>query len=211
MITVPKHPAEFSPGVLTVLAELIRPGEHVHDPYAGRGLRLGALCDQIGAAFTGTDIERYQDTDPRVVEADAGDPLAYPPPPFTITTSPPYLNGISSDYKQGPTPQTVLDGRRAYGISLGRPLHQNNLARLVVRSRREHPQFWARVATHVGHWGQRVLFNVDLPMLDAATVMLEARGYRITGVIPASTGRYRNGANRELRAEHEVVIEAVRT
>ena len=67
MTNVPPHPAEFSPEVIDVLAELIRPGEHVHDPYGGRGLRLGALCDRLGATFTATDIEDWPGADSRVV------------------------------------------------------------------------------------------------------------------------------------------------
>ena len=43
MTNVPTHPAEYSPEVIDVLAELIRPGERVHDPYGGRGL-VSAHC-----------------------------------------------------------------------------------------------------------------------------------------------------------------------
>lgn len=46
MSGVPVHPAQYSPEVIDVLRHLIAPGEHVHDPFAGTGLRLGALCDE---------------------------------------------------------------------------------------------------------------------------------------------------------------------
>ena len=62
------HPCQFSPEVLDVLAGLISPGEHVYDPFAGPGVRLGALCDELGATFSGGDIEEWEDPphDPRV-------------------------------------------------------------------------------------------------------------------------------------------------
>ena len=78
MTNVPPHPAEFSPEVIDVLAELIRPGEHVHDPYGGRGLRLGALCDRLGAIFTATDIEEWPGSDPRVALGNAEDAADLP-------------------------------------------------------------------------------------------------------------------------------------
>ena len=49
-------------------------------------------------------------------------PLTYPARPFTVVTSPTYVNKRLSDYaKVGPLPTTQLRGRRDYAISLGRP------------------------------------------------------------------------------------------
>ena len=71
-----------------VLAGLIPTGEHVHDPLAGPGLRLGHVCGQLGATFRGSDIETWPSRDGRVVVADVRDPFIYPRQPFTIVTSP---------------------------------------------------------------------------------------------------------------------------
>jgi hypothetical protein len=206
------NPCRYSPEVLDVLAELIRPCEHVHDPFAGHGSRLAALCDQLGAFFTGGDIEVWRDHDPRVVMADACDPAGYPPLPFTVVTSPVYLNGISSDYKEGPTPTTKLKGRRAYGISLGHALHPGNLARTVVRSRPDKgaADYFPGHGDAVKYWGDRVIVNVDLPMSDGWQGLLTEHGYVVTDVIAAFTHRYGGLDNAEKRADHEVVIVATR-
>ena len=122
--SVNRHPCQFSPEVLEVLAGIIRPGEHVHDPFAGPGLRLGRLCDQLGATFTGTDIESWPGRDQRVVAADARDPLSYPCKPFTIVTSPVYANKRCADYPYGPT--SADQGQGPAGLrycALGRALH----------------------------------------------------------------------------------------
>jgi hypothetical protein len=134
MTYVPAHPAEFSPEVIAELAKLISAGERVYDPYGGRGLRLGALCDRLGATFTATDIEEYRDADPRVAVGNAEDVETYPALPFTVVTSPTYVNKRLSDYaKVGPKPTTQQRGRRDYAISLGRALHPENTARLTGR------------------------------------------------------------------------------
>jgi hypothetical protein len=46
---VPLHPAEFSPEVIEALRDRISPSDRIHDPFAGRGVRLGKLCDEVGA------------------------------------------------------------------------------------------------------------------------------------------------------------------
>ena len=38
-----RHPAQFSPEVLDVLEQFVEHGDHVHDPFAGPGLRLARL------------------------------------------------------------------------------------------------------------------------------------------------------------------------
>jgi hypothetical protein len=209
---VPDHPAEFSPEILDVVEPWLSPGEHVHDPFGGRGLRLGALCDRIGATFTATDIETYRDRDQRVARGDSKDSSTYPLKPFTTVTSPVYLNGISSDYKDGPTPTTKTKGRRSYGISLGGALHPRNLARTVVRSRPDKgaSDYYLGHADVVKHWSDRAVVNIDEPMGDDWCWLLEEHGYRIAQVIPVFTQRYGGLDNAEVRADHEVVIIAAR-
>jgi hypothetical protein len=83
---------------------LIQGDEAVHDPFAGDGLRLGQLCDERGCTFTGTDIESWRPRDSRVIVADSVFDSTYPPKPFTVITSPVYLNKRCADYPNGPTP-----------------------------------------------------------------------------------------------------------
>ena len=204
-----RHPCQFSPEVLEVLAGIIRPGEHVHDPFAGPGLRLGRLCDQLGAIFTGSDIEAWPGRDRRVVVADARDPLSYPAKPFTIVTSPVYANKRCADYPNGPTSRTKVKGRRDYAIALGRALHPLNLARCTGRPRRAQ-LYWEGHAEAVKYWGERVVLNVDEPISERWQSLLIEHGYRVADAVPVRTRRYRGLANADKRADHEVVIVAVR-
>jgi hypothetical protein len=206
------HPAQFSPEVLTILEGLIRPGERIHDPFAGPGLRLGKLCDGLGAVCTGTDIEEWPNHDPRVKVGDARDPSSYPPEPFTVVTSPVYGNKrIGGDYSNGPTARTITAGRVAYGIALGRPLHHDNLARVSgQRFKRDPRAYWEGHAEAVKRWRARVLLNVDQPLEAGWRALLDQAGCRIVEVIPAYTRRNGGFIKPHRGAGYEVVIVAVR-
>lgn len=204
-----RHPAQFSPEVLDVVAPLLCPGERVHDPFAGPGVRLAALCDQLGITFSGADIEEWPGHDPRVVAGDALDAASYPAGEFTVVTSPTYANKRLADYPNGPTPKTNVKGRRDYSLSLGAPLHPDNLARTTGRAARA-ADYWRLHAEAAKHWPTYVLLNVDEPISERWQSLLHADGYRIEQVIPAYTRRYGGLDNAEKRAEHEVVIVAHR-
>lgn len=208
---VPLHPAEYSPEVLVVIEELLRDEDRpVFDCFAGRGVRLGALCDQLGLEFSGTDIESYPEADHRVDGGDSTLPLTYPSGDFVVATSPVYFgNRISSDYVNGPTPRTKLNGRRAYGISTGRPLAGRNLARFCRQA--DHEAYYELHGRAVRHWGDRAIVNVDSPLCGDWTDLLEDEGFEVVDIHEAQTRRYvvGNGANSK-RADFEVVIEAVR-
>lgn len=212
---VADHPAQFSPEVLDAIAPLIAstllsPGAaHVHDPFAGLGLRLGALCDRLGITYSGADIEAWPSRDPRVMVSDSTIGVSYPPAPFVIVTSPVYFgNRISSDYVNGATPATKLAGRRAYGISLGRALDRANLAR-VCRPAHE-AAYYARHGAAVRHWGARAVVNVDAPMAERWADLLAAHGYAVAEPIEVRTRRLGGVANADKRASHEVVLVAER-
>ena len=207
--TAPVHPCQFSPEVLDVLAGLIASGEHIHDPFAGTGHRLGALCDSLGATYTGTDIEDWPGHDPRVAVADAKDAANYPAGAFTVATSPVYLNKRLADYANGPLPTTNTKGRRDYGISLGRALSLDNLARHTGKLTRAEA-YWQLHAEAARHWGRRVLLNVDGPISADWQRLLYGLGYTIAAVIPVATQRYGGLANADKRADHEVLIVAHR-
>ncbi len=191
-----------------MLAELIRPGEHVHDPYGGRGLRLGALCDGLGAIFTATDIEEWPGADPRVALGNSKYPLTYPARPFTVVTSPTYVNKRLSDYaKVGPLPTTQLRGRRDYAISLGRPTHVENTARLTGRHAKRDggAAYYEAHSRAIVNWSERAIVNVDEPICVPWCQLLVRHGYVIVAVHKAYTKRYGGLDNAEKRADHELV------
>jgi hypothetical protein len=208
----PPHPAEYSTEVLQEIGpRLLRLApERVHDPFAGRGRRLGHLCDLLEITFTGTDIDRYKDADRRVQCRNANDPAGYPPAPFVIVCSPVYFgNRISTDYTNGPLASTKTSGRRSYGISLGRALHPDNLARLCRPT--DHDAYYRGHGKAVKHWGERVFLNVDSPLVDDWCRLLGAHGFRLAEpVLRVRTSRYRGLAGSDKRADHEAVIVATR-
>ena len=208
------HPAEFSPEVIEAGRRLLPtyrdliPGG-LFDPYAGRGVRSGALADELGMTFRGIDIETWQDADPRVAQGDARDPLAYPAgDDWAVFTSPPYTNRISTDYVSGPTPQTKTNGRRAYGVSLGRPLDPLNIARFAKPGS---PTFYSAFGRSMKNWaGQLALVNVDLPMAWLTREQMIAAGFDVVDVVEVQTRRYRGVTGSDKRAPHEVILVGLR-
>lgn len=209
--TVPSHPARFTPAILdAVRPYLVELGLPVHDPYAGEGRRLGALCDELGLVFTGTDVEPWTERDGRVGVGDSRDASTYPPADFVVVTSPVYFgNRISSDYTAGPTPSTKLAGRHSYGISRGAPLDAANMARLCrSSSRARHDAMAIAVARH---WHDFALVNVDGPLRAQWSGILVTAGFRVRDVLEVVTPRLRGGlAGVDKRAACEVVMIGVR-
>lgn len=100
------HPARWSPQIIDVLRTELAGAPWVHDPFAGTGERLGALCDEIGVEFSGTELEEAFIVDPRVVPGDSRDNRTYPRlpwpaigwGPYWIVTSPVYPNGMADHF-----------------------------------------------------------------------------------------------------------------
>lgn len=209
--TVPSHPARFTPAIL----DAVRPylellGLPVHDPFAGEGRRLGALCDELGLVFTGCDIEPWSDRDERVLVGDSRRSWTYPESDFVVVTSPVYFgNRISSDYADGPLPTTKLAGRHSYGISRGEPLHASNMARLCRASARvQHDAMAIAVAEQ---WRDYALVNVDAPLQAQWSGILVAAGFHVRDVLEVVTPRLRGGlAGADKRAACEIVMIGVR-
>jgi hypothetical protein len=201
-----RHPCPYPAEVLQVFATLIHPGEQVHDPYAGTSVRLGRLCDHLGAVFTGTELELPFIGDQRVVRADARDPCGYPRRPFTVVTSPTFLDRRLADYRNGPTDRTNPKGRHDYAISLGRALHPDNTARHTGRSaQHEIDAYWAAHAAAVQHWHQRAIVNMSQVSAQAWCALLRDGGYRIEAVVDVPTRGYGRKGH-----EPEVVTVAIR-
>jgi hypothetical protein len=209
-MTRSNHPCQFSPEVLEIIEAAIQPPEHIHDPFAGPGLRLAALCDRIGVTFSGGDIEDWPGRDPRVGVLDATEPDSYPlGDGYVLVTSPVYVNKRCADYRNGPTPATKVKGRRDYGIALGGSLAPGNLARHTGRPR-EADAYWRLHAEAVKHWPSRVILNVDLPINSQWQMLLAEQGYEVNWMLPAFTRRYGGLDNADRRAGHEVVMFASR-
>jgi hypothetical protein len=217
--TIPAHPARFTPVLLDWIAPRLAEAmleldlDVVFDPFAGTGERLGALCDRLELTYDGVDIELWPTADPRVRPGDATLCDSYPDRPFVVCTSPVYLQGVSSDYKDGPTPNTKPNGRAAYGISLGRALHPDNLARTVVRSRADRgaSDYYPAHSRAVRWWGQLAFVNVTSSMTHDWVRLLERHYEDVTVVAEIETPRVTGGlTNAADRDPFEVWIEASR-
>lgn len=149
---------------------------------------------------------------------------------FTIVTSPVYPNGMADDF----IPRD-LSRRRTYTAWLctvtGRKQHlaSNNMGRWGYRGRKldstARAMYWHLAEGSVAHWGgaERVLLNVSdfiatdgekitrqVPVVREWQALLRRHGWTDQFVIEVPTRRWRDGANRELRVETEVVIDARR-
>lgn len=93
-----KHPAQFSDSIIDALRELIPQhipaGYTIFDPFAGPGIKLATLCDELGYTFAGRDIEQWDDADKRVKVADTTLASSYPKHGlWSVTTSPCLAHG----------------------------------------------------------------------------------------------------------------------
>lgn len=211
------HPSQFSPPVLAAIRPILVERmlalglDTVVDPYAGLGHRLAGICDVHGWRFVGIDIEAWPYADARVKVGDAAKRKCYPRKPFAVVTSPPYFgNRISSDYVNGPTPDTKVAGRRSYGVSLGRPLDKRNLARSCRPTEAHAERFYSELTKAATLWPSLVILNVDQPMGNAAGVALACAGLAIDDIIEVKTPRYRGGTGSDKRAPCELVMVASR-
>lgn len=220
----PSHPATFTTkgvkgapsvaDIITLMAEQLPAELVLFDPYAGEGKVLDTIGRRLGRDVDGVDIELWPEREPWMRHGSAADERSYPSVPFAVVTSPPYINGISADYKDGPTAATNVAGRASYGISLGRPLDPGNLARLVTggyqrQPGRDYSAFYDELGRHMKHWPTHAIVNVDEPMAVQVRCQLWLAGYDQQVVVEVATPRRRVGANRD-RPAGEVVVAAVR-
>lgn len=213
-----KHPAPFTDSIIERLADLIPAnipvGYVIHDPFAGEGIRLGALCDRIGYPFTGTDLEAWLDADPRVIVGDSTDPGTYPLFPCAIVTSPTYNNGVNDHF----APKDA-SRRLTYRVRAGHPLHENNTGRYSGRgSKRGEEAYWRITRDAVKCWPDRALVNVKdsirrktevYPLVALWTDLLIENGYEVEQVDVPCPG-WRFGTNSQARLDTEAILIAVR-
>jgi hypothetical protein len=229
------HPARYSAAILDVLRKELADAPHVHDPFAGTGERLGALCDELGVTFSGCELEAPFIVDPRVCLGDSRAPDTYPDGwcgedahycagclarrPYWIATSPVYANGMADNFK--PKDASKRYTYRAGLIALtGNPnakLAEGNMGRSSYRGgRKARERYWTIAREVIAQWchAERVIVNVsDFPMAGKMVEhvaewcdALAAAGWQVARYIEVPTPRMRNGANGKLRAEHEVVL-----
>lgn len=209
-----EHPARYTPAIIDALGLIIEEhGLPVFDPFAGTGERLGELCDALGVAYSGTDLEEWPGRDPRVAQGDATDEASYPVGPHLVATSPTYGNGLADHFE-------ARDGSRryTYRAALGRPLHENNTGRYGRRAGlRSWSTYWSLNTEAVRLWaalGWPAAVNVKdfihagerVPLVDLWALLLENRGYRITRRLEVPCPGIRHGANSAARVDHEVIL-----
>lgn len=215
--TTGKHPAPFTDSIIEALADIIPeripPWRIIHDPFAGEGKRLGALCDRLGYVFTGTDLEPWLDADPRVAVGDSTDPTTYPLG-FAVVTSPTYNNGVNDHF------EPKDDSRRlTYRVRAGRELHENNTGRYSGRgSKRGEEAYWRITNDVVKHWSDIALVNVK-DSTRAGEIyrltrmwenLLADHGYDTIDWVDVPCPGWRFGSNSEVRADSEVILVATR-
>lgn len=213
------HPAPFTESLITALSGLIpmyanRRVHVIHDPFAGEGRRLGKLCDTLGFTFTGTDLERWKDADPRVGLGDSTDPTTYPSSPFVVVTSPTYNNGVNDHFQPKDASR-----RLTYRVRAGHALHENNTGRYSGRgSKTAEAEYWRITRDVVKCWPDVALVNVKdsyrgddrYRLTDMWAALLLNNGYEIEQVDVPCPG-WRFGTNHERRVETEAIIVAQRT
>ncbi len=217
-MSVEVHPARWSPEVLDAIAPiLLKWGWPVHDPFAGTGERLGALCDRLGLLFTGTELEAPFIIDPRVRPGNSRLEDPYPEGRFCVCTSVVFPNGMTDHFnaQDGSRRKTY---RKALSSIVGEdtPLHPDNMGRHGPRQGKLGEQrHWAIAEDAVKWWPSRVIVNIKDCILDKEIYpavgmwheLLERHGYVCT-FHEVKTPGMRYGANGNARVDFDMVIEA---
>jgi hypothetical protein len=216
-VTVDKNPAPYSDEIIAaferMIPRLVEPGLVVHDPFAGDGVKLGALCDRIGYEFTGTDLEHWRvpggRRDYRMITGDSTDEGTYPEAPFVVVTSPSYNNGVNDHFAPRETSR-----RLTYRVNAGRPLHVNNTGRYSGRgSKTAEAEYWRLTSGCVKHWPDLVLVNVKdsyreeklYPFVSLWRKVLREHGYTVRRRSVKCPG-WRYGENHAARVDVEAIL-----
>lgn len=216
-----QFPAPFSRQIIDCLRVELRDAPWVHDPFTGTGERLGALCDELGVPFTGTELEQCFINRKHVVCGDARDPGHYPLPglPFWIATSPAYPNGVADHFKPGDTSRRYTYRAAAIELS-GDPdyaLDRYNMGRHSYRQgKKAELRYWEIAEDVVANWrrAERVILNVKDFYIDEKLAgfprewmdLMEVEGWDLKWCHEIPVPGIRHGENRELRVDHELVL-----
>jgi SAM-dependent methyltransferase len=210
----PKHPAEFSPEIIPILAAAVPPAEYprVLDPFAGKG-----GIHRLPNSTIGVEIEpEWAFWRPGTIKGNALY-LPFPDESFdAIVTSPPYGNRFADAF----TPQEGSKWTwRSYTLDLGRPLHPDNTGQLHwgTKYRADHHKAWAE-AVRVLRPGGRFVLNISdhirdhqrQHVTDWHVESLTRLGLREIDRTDIQTKRMRHGDNAEARVDAEHVITFVK-
>lgn len=215
-----RNPAQFSDSIIAFLHDhlptVATPGEViVFDPFAGAGLKLGVLCDHLGYAFVGNDLERWVERDGRVRTADSTLARNYPRAPHIVVTSPTYNNGVNDHFEPR---ESDTSRRLTYRTALGHALHPHNTGRYSGRgSQAQEQEYWRLTEACVVHWPDVVVVNVKdstragsvYPLGAKWIALLKKYGYEVsTDKVGVDGWRY--GTNHDKRTEWEWVLTGVK-
>ena len=214
-----KQPAPYTDSIIRALRDLIPTyvlsGHSVHDPFAGDGRKLAALCDLLGVQFTGTDLEPWRDADHRVRAGDSREYHTYPMSrPFSVVTSPTYNNGVNDHFN----PQDA-SRRMTYRAAAGHELAEGNTGRWSGRhSATGERMYWQITREVVKHWPSVALVNVKNSIrrgsvypLDEMWIELLKESYDVIHRYDVPCPGWRYGANRSARVDHETILVARRS
>lgn len=216
-----RHPAKFSEPILDALDGLVRDhlgkGARILDPFAGTG-RVHTLR-RAGAITTGIELEpEWATLHPATL---VGNALALPFPAASfdaIVTSPAYGNRMADHHEARDASR-----RNTYRHALGRPLHPDNAGAIAFGPKYHelHAAAWAEALRvlrpgglfvvnvsdflrTVGPKGKRRRGRVEVVAWHAQA--LHELGAELTFRIPVQTRRQRQGANGDVRVDHEVIL-----
>ena len=183
------HEAQYSEEVIAAMRPWILPGVHVHDCFAGPGVRLGQLCDEPSACRSPAPRSRASFIeDPRVVHADATDGSTNPLVPWQGLTSPDYGNGMAEKWDATNTGEESGVVYHTYqaaaalleGVSMAEvEFHPNDMAALGYRGTKRvgrsvrRRRYWEVAEAAMAHWvlAQRLIVNIkDFPSNGASSL-----------------------------------------
>ena len=207
----PRHPAQYTPALLPIMAGMLCGARRVLDPFAGKGgvFKLGAWLP--GVEIHGVEIEpEWASCDARVTQGNALH-LPWPAGAFdAICTSPTYGNRLADHHHARDASR-----RRSYTHDLGRPLHPDNAGRLHWGDayRDFHGRAWAearRVLEPNGRFVLNCKDHVRGGVMQEVTAWhvetLQGLGFGVVRWERVPCPGLRWGANHAARAGYESVI-----
>lgn len=216
------HPCPFSKPILRVIEDYLAsiPSTHVHDPCAGNGDRLAALCASSGHSFSGTEIQPNFIKHPSVKQGDSTMQNTYPVPGYILCTSIVYPNGMADDHES-----TDASERHTYRAANGGPLEENNMGKFGYRNTlrggrsKKRAQYWDLARRMVDNWDGASVLIVNVsdfkytrngvvhtePVTDDWKNLLRDHGWLCTE-FNVPTQRQRHGANGQTRVDHESIL-----
>lgn len=203
-----RHPAKYNDNFIPIFAAYVEPGSSVLDPFGGTGkiFNLREYCPDVDIYCVEIEKE-WADLHPETIHGDFFK-VDLPTSFFdTIITSPTYGNRMADHHN-------ARDGskRNTYRHSLNRPLDDNNSGKMQWgrEYRRFHLDAWCR-AFELLRPGGLLIVNVkdhirkgkQIPVSRFMCLAAYVSGFRwVEGVVIESPG-IREGANRNLRVDHE--------